>query len=347
MMAAGVAALVAGCGSGERAQGGAPAGKPPALQAFDNGVFTMQVPAGWRMVSAGECASLAFVLEDPQQPLRKILYFGQVGPVYQTGMQKQIDHQYMAGYGYPVEWADMPVVEPLTPENFLAQFAQIAASQIAQRFMPGLPRLENFQAVSSTPQVCPIQAPGARAAVVRGVFMENGQAGEALISLATAPYMPMMGGPGGGTAFGFLVAGITAPAGELGAWQPVLAESLASFAVRPEYVQNCLMRSEAAFGAVIQAGQTLRETSDMIHRSWEARNRRDDIMSAKRSDAILGKERLYDPGTGEVYEFNNGFHDQYRLNPQEYRNPNLKPLPEGDHGLWTAPARDGQRHLEN
>ena len=46
-------------------------------------------------------------------------------------------------------------------------------------------------------------------------------------------------------------------------------------------------------------------------------------MAEKRSDAMLGKERLYDPGTGEVYEFQNGFYDQYRLNPQEYWRPSI------------------------
>ena len=41
------------------------------------------------------------------------------------------------------------------------------------------------------------------------------------------------------------------------------------------------------------------------------------------------------------------FEYQYRLNPQEYRHPDLQPLPDGDHGLWTAPARDGYQYLEN
>ena len=105
------------------------------------------------------------------------------------------------------------------------------------------------------------------------------------------------------------------------------------------------MRSEAAFGAVLQAGKTLRETSDLIARGWEERNRRDDVVAEKRSDAILGRERLYDPDTGEGYEFNDGFYDQYRQNPQAYRNANLQPLPADDHGLWTAAARDGYRAL--
>ncbi|MGD9612364.1 MAG: hypothetical protein AB7V22_05620 [Kiritimatiellia bacterium] len=338
-------ALVAGCGSSERGPSAAPRIRPPELQPIDNGFFSMQVPAGWQLVPAGDCASLAFVLQDPQEPLRKILYFGTVGPVYQTPAQKQIDWQYMSGYGYPVEWADMPAVEPLTPENLLANFSQIAASQIAQRFMPGCPRLDGFQVVSSVPLPCPLPVAGARSALVRGLFVENGRLAEGLFSLTTAPYMPMLGGPGGGTAYGYLLAGIAAPKGELDALQPTLSRALASFAVRPEYVQNCLMRSEAAFGAVLRAGQTLRETSDLIARGWEERNRRDDLVAEKRSDAILGKERLYDPDTGEVYEFNNGFYDEYRLNPQGYRNRNLQPLPDDDPGPWSAATRDGYRYL--
>ena len=338
-------ALVAGCGSGESRRPAVPQVKPPELQPFDNGFFAMQVPVGWMMAPAGDCATLAFVLQDPQEPLRKILYFGAVGPVYQTQAQKQIDWQYMSGNGFPVEWADMPVVDPLTPENLLANFAQIAASQLAQRFMPGCPRLDGFQAVSAVPLPCPLPVAGARSALVRGLFMENGRLAEGLFSLTTAPYMPMMGGPGGGTAYGYLLAGIVAPKGELDALLPTLSRALASFAVRPEYVQNCLMRSDAAFGAVMRAGQTLRETSDLIARGWEERNRSDDVIVEKRSDAILGRERLYDPDTGEVYEFNTGFADEYNRNPQGYRNANLQPLPDGDHGLWTAAARDGYRYL--
>lgn len=332
--------LLAGCGSGE-----SPPARAPALQPFNNGAFAMQIPQGWNMAVAGDCASLAFVLQDPQEPLRKIVSFGMVGPVYQSVMQKQIDQQYMASGGFPVEWFDMPVVAPLTPGNLLVNFSQIAGSGLARRFMPGIPRLEGLQVVSSTPLPCPLPVPGAQSALVRAVYIENGRGVQGLFSLTTAPYMPMLGGPGGGTAYGYLMTGITAPKGELAALQSTLLRSLATFAIQPDYVQDCLMRSEAAFGAVLQAGKTLRETSEQISRSWEARNRSDDILAEKRSDAMLGKERLYDPSTGEVYEFNNGFYDQYRLNPQGYRNSQLQPLPASDHGLWSAAAGDGYRHL--
>lgn len=334
-----------GCGSGAMREGAPAPAKLPALQPFDNGAFALRVPKGWHMKVAGDCSTLAFVLEDPTEPLRKVVYFGTVGPVYLSAMQKQTDYQYMAMGGFPVEWQDMPVVEPLTPENLLANFSGIAASQVAQRFMPGCPAFDGFQVVSSQPQQPGLSAQGARGALVRGVFAENGRAGEGLFSLTTAVAMPMLGGPGGGTGKGYLMAGITAPAGELAAWQPLLMQVLSSFTIHPEYVRGCLARSQAAFEGVMAAGNTLRETSVMIHQSWENRNRSDDIVSAKRSDAILGRERLYDPGTGEVFEFENGFSDRYRVNPQDYRNPNLEPLPPDNHELWTAPTRDGPREL--
>jgi hypothetical protein len=315
------------------------------LEIFDNGAFSLNVPKGWHLKVAGDCATLAFVVEDPAEPLRKVVYFGVVGPVYLTGMQQQLDQQYMAMGGYPIEWVDMPVVEPLTPENLLANFAGIAASSVAQRFMPGCPRFDGFQVVSSEPQPTALNAQGARSALVRGVFVENGRRGEGLFALTTAIAMPMLGGPGGGTGKGYMMAGITVPAGEMAAWQPVLMDVLASFSIHPNYVRGCLARSQEAFNGVMEAGKTLGETSDRILEAWQKRNRSDDILAAKRSDAILSKERMYDPGTGTVYEFENGFSDHYRVNPQEYRNPNLEALPPDNHELWTAPTQDGQREL--
>ena len=55
-----------------------------------------------------------------------------------------------------------------------------------------------------------------------------------------------------------------------------------------------LAGSEAAFRAVAQAGQTLRDTSDMIVRSWEARNRVDDVVAHPLLEALplTGTESL-------------------------------------------------------
>jgi len=38
--------------------------------------------------------------------------------------------------GYPIVWFEMPVISPLTPENFLENFHLIAGTDIARSFMP-------------------------------------------------------------------------------------------------------------------------------------------------------------------------------------------------------------------
>ncbi len=71
-----------------------------------------------------------------------------------------------------------------------------------------------------------------------------------------------------------------------------------------------------------------------------------DILSEKRSDAMLGNERLYDPDTGEVYEFENGFYDKYDLHRDEYDMNDLQPLPDDSHELWTKAPLDGYKNLK-
>ena len=92
--------------------------------------------------------------------------------------------------------------------------------------------------------------------------------------------------------------------------------------------------------------QTLRETTDIVHGWWDACQASEDILIEKRADAILGVERMYDPDSGQVYEFPNGFSDTYELNPGKYKLDNLQPLPADDHALWTQAPLDDPRALE-
>jgi hypothetical protein len=245
--------------------------------------------------------------------------------------------------GYPVAYIEMPVIQPLTPGNFLRHFSEIADTSIARRFMPQCPRLHNLQIVHETPQATSV--PGGQAARVRALFTKDGQVGEGLFSLTTAKLMPFMNGPGGGTGLTVMMAGITAPSDEFAQWLPVLLQALGSFNLTPAYVQQCTQMQDATWSGVMKAGQTLRETSDIIMQGWQQRNQTYDIIAEKQHDAILDKERLYDPVSGQVYEFDNGFYDQYRLNPQQYEQDNLQPLPDDNRELWTQPALDGYRHL--
>lgn len=315
----------------------------PNLVTYNRGFFSIDVPYGWNVITAGACSTFAFLIRDPSEPMRQIFFFGEVGPVYLSEMQRSIDQQYVAMGGYPNTWMDMPAVDPLTASTFFSKFQIVARSQTARQFMPQCPILENFRPISETLQPSPIS--GGNCALVRGLFTRNGRVGQGQFVATVAPMLPVNGGPGGGIGYAFLVAGITAPKAEFPALQGVLTRSLQSYNISQAYVNQCLQMQAQAWAGVQRAGQTLRETSDLIMSSWQKRNRSQDVTAERYSDAILGKERLYDPGTGEVFQFNNGFWDNYRLNRQRYEMSNLQPLPEGDYQLWMRAPKDGYQRL--
>ncbi|MBN1762199.1 MAG: hypothetical protein JW878_03835 [Methanomicrobia archaeon] len=313
------------------------------LETFNGGFFTIDKPQGWNIYTAGSCADFAFLLRDPQDPLRQVFFFGEVGPVYMSEEQKQIDYDYMSMGGYPIQYIEMPVVDPLTPENFLQQFHLITETSIAQSFMPQAPPLEHFEVISTTSQSSFIS--GGTTELVRGLFVQDGAVAEGLFLVTVAPVLPAMGGPGGDIAYGFQVMGITAPKQEFRYLENSLAASMQSFTVSQSYAQNCMQQQAQTYGAILEAGKTLSEASDIIMDGWESRNKVDDIVAEKRSDAILGNERVYDPETGEVYEVENGFYDTYNTNRDQYEMNNLQPLPDDSWDLWTAAPLDGGQYI--
>ena len=57
-----------------------------------------------------------------------------------------------------------------------------------------------------------------------------------------------------------------------------------------------------------QLNRTLQETSDLVVRGWEARQKGFDARVGKRADATMGYERVVDE-RGDVYRAYNGFMD--------------------------------------
>ncbi len=306
------------------------------LENYDGGFFSLKKPVGWEVVTAGGCSTFAFDARDKANPANRIFFFGEIGPVYLAESQKEVDQNYMDMGGYPVLWFEMPVIDPLTPENFLASFHLIAQTSIAQGFMPGLPEFNDIEIIATGEETTFIA--GGQTKVIRALFREGGQLGEGLFYITVAPLIPLTGLPSGGIGYGFCFTGITAARDDFKFYESQLQESLNSLKFSEAYVKDCLAQQQQQGAALRDIGQTLSETSDIIMDSWESRNRSDDILSEKRSDAMLGYERVYDPDTGTVYETPLGFYDDYNTNRDKYKMDNLQPLPDSDWNLWTAPT---------
>ena len=305
------------------------------LEDYNSGFFSIKKPVGWNLVTAGSCSTFAFCIKDSEHPTNRSFYFNELGPVYLAEEQRTVDKNYVGRGGSLPPWFEMPVVNPLTPENFLSKFELIAETDIARKFMQNFPELKNIEIISVEEKESPL--PGGKTKTIRALFRQGGDLGEGLFYVTVAPLIPLTGYAWGGTGFGYVIIGITSVKSDFRYLQETLTQSLRSLNISQSYIDNCLKQ---ALG-ILKAGQTLSETSDIIMSSWEDRKKVDDIISEKRSDAMLGNERVYNPETGTVYDVALDFYNDYNLHRERYKMNNLQALPDADWNLWTAPTESG------
>lgn len=279
------------------------------------------------------------MIQNKDKPAEMILYFGEIGPVYLSENQRTVDKNYMDMGGYKIQWYGMPVVSPLTPENFLKTMNQITSNSLTQQFMAKLPQLKDVEVISSNKANSPVTG---TTKLMRAVFKENDVPANGLFFLTTTPLVPESGMPGGGIGYGMTFVGISAGRGEFTYLEKPLNDSVDSLNVSQDYVNKCIAAQNAQGQAALKAGKTLSETSDIIMQGYDSRNKTDDIMSEKRSDVMLGRDRVYDPTSGNVYDVNNGWYDDYNINRKDFKMDNLEQLPSESWDLWTAPTKDSK-----
>ena len=94
-------------------------------------------------------------------------------------------------------------------------------------------------------------------------------------------------------------------------WESVLTECMKTLDYSESFVNATNQASNEKLVLSKQISQNFNQTMDGFMSSWESRNKSQDIMSQKQSDATLGYERVYDTETNEVYTATNGFTDVY------------------------------------
>ena len=103
----------------------------------------------------------------------------------------------------------------------------------------------------------------------------------------------------------------SAPTEEFAEWEPILSRCLASLSYTDAYRDAYYKQEKTTMEAFAANTQIYNEISDMITSGWEARQSTYDLLSEKRSDAMLGYDRVYDSETGEVYKTYSGFLEDY------------------------------------
>jgi len=294
------------------------------------GVFTMNKPNNWKVYKAGDYNTLAFLTRDENEPLRQAFMFGEIGIFYVNQNQKNTEVNYQNNGGYKVPWIDMPVVSPFDGTTFFKNFYSIMNTQIAKSFLGAgnMPIPCGFQQIEivSEENIQPI-FPGMSTVLVRAILMNNGKAAQGMFTLSS--YKDAFGH---GSAY--LVAGVTAPINEYISVKDTLLSTIKSFKMEDSYVQagiNVINENGERFK---QISKTISETSDIITKGWNERNKSFDVRIGKKSDQIMGVERVYDNESGEVYEVENGFYDYYKTHQDQYIQKDLQQLPDTNYDLW-------------
>ena len=316
----------------------------PTAPAPPEAPFALETPTNWQLFQAGECDTLTLFMQNTTQQLQQLFFFPRFGPVYMSQEQKSSDLQYESQSGQSLSRRDMPVVRPMTPENFVRFMPQILQMQTMREFFPNRPGLRVVETISVTPQKKALDYLDTHSAIIRVLFVQDNQLGEGLIALTTVPAAEFRSAPGGGIGMGFLVYGLTAPKGKLNQLLPELLKAGRSFKLSASYEKKCKKDRAEDSPVLLSPGNSLKPVLDAMALVWEKRLPAEDMQAEKRADELLGLERLHRPSTGEVYAVAKGFSAQYLATPQSYSLSDLQPLPE-EPALWLKPALDGSQAI--
>ena len=271
------------------------------------GNFTMRVPEGWTVSSGGFDLLHWIHAWDARRPELGVFMLLKTDCLLMNQASKAF-YEPKRGFGLYAMFADMIVAEKV--EDFYAQFMAFCAfaakwEKSYQGFV--FPQIAGFELLEKRAAKTPMSGVALDDAVLRGTFVDplTKRRGEGLFT-GTLCRGVVFGNVGCNKLYN--ISGVTAPEGELGEYAEALAKVLGSVQYTEAFIATAIRDQQITAQAAAQLNQTLRETSDLVVRGWEERQKGFDARVGKRSDAILGYERVVDE-KGDVYRAYNGFTD--------------------------------------
>lgn len=260
-----------------------------------DGYFNLKIPEGWKVREVpNDIIGYALFIYDPKVPSRQVSFYATTAS-YFSKEAKEINMMY-------------------SPDPEATSHAAVNPDLTSSSYFKNSPETLSLFGLSNYSEIAILGDNGFGGQVIQGsATYEDGTEVEGLFTVSSfnvflsVDYMginiaPIMDE-------GLTI--ITAPADEFPSWQPILTQVYGNINMTDSY-----MKARAkAWGDVSRSSKAISEmaskTSDIIMSSWESRNNSYDIQSQERSDATLGRERVYDTESGDVYYAENGWYDSY------------------------------------
>ena len=275
---------------------------------FNNGLFTMKIPEGWKVDVIGDYIHYTIKAYDPQNPSYQMFF-----NMKTEGYNKSQDAKNFQQKYYPNNmFAKNPVISEKTTEGFYKIFNELGPINNTSSFT--FPTLSNFTVVDK------LGTSALGGDIVRATFKDsNGKDAEGLFTAYVydpGPYYvneDIMSGKQIDIYYlsVYNTIFITTPKDEFIDWEENLNTMVSSLNFSETFINQFYNQQDAVMANFQSVRNICNQISDGIMSSWEKRSASYDIMSQKQSDAILGYERVYDTEKGDIYKAYNGFTDDY------------------------------------
>ena len=283
-----------------------PLASAQALVPYSCTEFSMDIPEGWTVRSSAMYTGMFHAIHvfDPENPVNQIFFMLKMEPMFPDENSRAMMALSSDLFG------KYPILTNVSTQGVFEIFPQFADAMNATADYADIqtPYIADFSVTESFESTQGMSSVAISPSILRADFTQNGTTGEGMF---TADVVPFAMGTGMGYYSVYNLTVLSAEKGTFQDWQPTLNKVLSSLNYTPEFQSFAMSQSNQAASISQSLSQSASEMSDSIMSSWENRNRSQDIMSQKQSDATLGYERIVDTETGNIYKIDNGFTDWY------------------------------------
>lgn len=209
------------------------------LENYDGGIFTMKLPKGFVIETAGAYAGFGFHAYDPQNPDVQIFFYGELGPYFRSAEDKSMYQQYSQS-GDPL--TKLSVLNPKTVLGCISSFDDYEqaynATSTPYHDFPVIRQLSNISEQPVTTFLSGVAE--SESMVLADLTSTTGNACSGIFqgSIADAnPYASSFPSP---SVCAMDVFGVIAPKEQFTSVSPALIESLCSFRFTDEYIKESM-----------------------------------------------------------------------------------------------------------
>ena len=231
---------------------------------YDGGVFTMQLPQGWKIMTGGEYAGYAIRAWDPNDPDVQIFYYGELGPYFKSAEAKA-QYQSMSTSNDPLTY--LPVLEDATLAGCLGgmeEYIEVYEALSQENFTPVT--IRDFTVLAEKPITTLLASYAvSESSILASLTSETGAACTGMFegSILDAGSYEINGVDVAPSRSASNIFGIIAPEGKFEAAAPTLIQSLTSFAFTDEYIQEAIRQGNMQ---AENAAEVSRQNNEMMDR---------------------------------------------------------------------------------